>query len=170
MRLRPLGAAAIIGLLLGLALVLNSCGEDRTSAANRPPTATTTAPDPKPAPKRAPAPRNSCRTQLGAFIGSMAALRRNLARGLNYEEYLRAVQNVRRAYHDVRPKELNTACLLYSAGPAEHALNLYIDAANDWGNCLATPGCTTTTVEPKLQQKWALASEKLSQAQRASRR
>jgi hypothetical protein len=168
MRLR---AAATLGLLLGIALVLSSCGEDRTSAADRTTGGATTAAHTKPPPKQgtAAAPRDSCRGQLGSFVGSMAALRRNLARGLNYEEYLHEVQAVRRTYHGVQVDKLTAACLLYTGDPAEQALNLYIDAANSWGNCLATAGCSTTSVEPKLQRSWTQASEQLSNAQRAGR-
>jgi hypothetical protein len=164
MRLR---AAATLGLLLGIWLVFSSCGENRTSAAGNATGGVTTIADTKPRPK--PVLHRSCQSQLGSFVEAMAALRRGLARGLNYGEYLHEVQSARRVYHGVRPDRLSVACLLSSGSHAEHALNLYIDAANSWGDCLSTAGCSTTSVEPKLQRSWALASEQLSKAQRASR-
>jgi hypothetical protein len=169
MRLR---AAATLGLLLSAALILSSCGGERTSAAVRPTGEATTAAYPRPQVKQIAATTasdDSCRAQLGSFVGLMASLRRNLARGRSYGEYLHEVQEVRRAYHRIRPNELSAACLLYSGGPAEGALNRYIDAANDWGNCLATSGCGTASVEPKLQRKWVLASKQLSLAQHGLR-
>jgi len=148
-------STATVGMLLGLALVLSSCGEDRSAGA---PPGTASAP-----PQRRPA----CREQLGGFLGSLSTLRRHLARGLSYEEYLPAVRRVRLVYDRVPEKKLSAACLFLAGGPAEGAFNLYIDAANAWGSCLTTASCSTTSVEPKLQRQWARASEKLTGAQRA---
>jgi hypothetical protein len=164
MRLR---SAAIIGVLLSLALVLSSCGEDRI-AADPPGTVRTVPVQPQPA-KQQHSHAGSCRGQLGEFLGSMASLRQALARGLSYDEYLPRVRGVRTVYNRIPTARLNAACLLLVAGRAERAFNLYIDAANRWGNCLATAACSTTSVEPKLQSKWALASNWLSKAQQASR-
>jgi hypothetical protein len=148
-------SAATVGMLLGLVLVLSSCGEDRTAGA--PPSTAS------PPAQRQPA----CQAQLGSFLGSLTTLRRQLARGLSYEEYVPAVRRVRAVYDRVPEKKLSAACLFLTGGPSEQALNLYIDAANSWGSCLTNAGCSTTSVEPKLQRQWARASEKLTKAQRA---
>jgi hypothetical protein len=161
-----LSSAATVGILLGLALMLSACGGDGTTAAEKPanPTSTTSAP-----PSHTATTRNSCR-QLRPFLGSMTKLRDDLARGLSYDDYLREVQSVRSVYARIDADKLTAGCLLASGGSAERALNLYIDATNTWGACLATVSCNTRSVEPKLQRKWALAAHQLASAQQGLRR
>lgn len=161
-----LSSAATVGILLGLALILGACGEDGTTAADKPASTpkTTSAP-----PAHVANTRSSCR-QLRPFLGSMVKLRDDLARGLSYDDYLRGVQAVRAVYARIDADKLNAGCLLASGGPAERALNLYIDATNTWGDCLATVSCNTHSIEPKLQRKWALAAHQLRSAQQGLRR
>lgn len=161
-----LSSAATVGILLGLALILSSCGEAGTTAADKSVGTTRKAPAP---PARVATVRDACR-QLRPFVASMASLRDELARGLSYDDYLRQVQRVRTVYARIDVGELSAGCLLASGGPAERALNLYIDATNTWGDCLATVSCNTRAVEPKLQRKWALAAHQLASAQRGLRR
>jgi hypothetical protein len=156
-----LSSAATVGILLGLALMLSACGEDGTTAADKP---ASTARTTSAAPPRPVAARSSCR-RLRPLLGSMAKLRDDLARGLSYDDYLREVQQVRAAYARLDAEKLTAGCLLASGGPAERALNLYIDATNAWGDCLATVACDTHSVEPKLQRKWARAAHQLAAAQ-----
>lgn len=161
-----LSSAATVGILLGLALMLSACGEDGTTAADKPVSTarTTSAESPSPVPTR-----SSCR-RLRPLLGSMTKLRDDLARGLSYDDYLREVQQVRAAYARLDADRLTAGCLLASGGPAERALNLYIDATNAWGDCLATVSCDTRSVEPKLQRKWARAAHQLAAAQQGLRR
>lgn len=156
-----LSSAATVGILLGLALLLSACGEDGTTAADGPTSAgdTTSVPSPNTAT------RSSCR-RLRPFLGSMAKLRDALARGLNYDDYLREVQGVRAIYARIDADKLNAGCLLAGGGPAERAFNLYIDATNTWGDCLASVSCSTRAIEPKLQRKWARAAHELTTAER----
>lgn len=99
----------------------------------------------------------------------MARLRDELARGLDYDGYLGEVRATRVVYAAIDPERVPAGCLLASGGPAERAFNLYIDAANAWGDCLATVTCDTGEVEPRLQRQWALAARQLSLAQRGMR-
>lgn len=159
--------AAIVGALLGLALILSSCGGERgerAASADKPASGASGTVAERPAPSSA-----SCRRQLHGFLTSMDALRTDLARGLSYRDYLREVRAVRSVYARIRAEKLAVGCLLASGGPAERAFNLYIDAANAWGECLTTASCHTTVVEPTLQRKWARASTRLSLAQRGLR-
>jgi hypothetical protein len=161
--------AAIVGALLGLALVLSACGDDRSAAAGEPtspPAAGTSAASAAPPAKPA-APRGgACRSQLRGFLAAMSALRERLARGSSYDQYLAAVRRLRGAYDGIEAARLPIGCLLASGGPGERAFNFYVDAANVWGDCLATVSCDTASIEPELQRKWALASAQLSRAQR----
>jgi hypothetical protein len=161
-----LSSAATVGILLGLALMLSACGEDGTTAAEKPASTPKTTSVPPP---HAATTRSSCR-QLRPFLGSTVKLRDDLARGLSYDDYLRAVQGVRAVYARIDADKLTAGCLLAAGGPAERALNLYIDATNTWGDCLATVACNTHSIEPKLQRKWALAAHQLTFAQQGLRR
>jgi hypothetical protein len=161
-----LSSAATVGILLGLALMLSACGEDGTTATRK---AASTAETTSVRSLHTATNRSSCR-RLRPFLDSMAKLRRDLARGLSYDDYLREVQGVRAVYARLDVDMLTAACLLASGGPAERALNLYIEATNAWGDCLATVSCNTHSVEPKLQHKWALAAHQLTAARRALRR
>jgi hypothetical protein len=161
-----LSSAVTVGILLGLALVLSACGEDGTTAADKPDRTASTVLAPPP---RAVTSGDSCRA-LHPFVGSMAKLRTDLARGLSYDDYLGEVQRVRAAYARIDADKLTAGCLLAAGGPAERALNLYIDATNTWGDCLATVSCNTRSVEPKLQRQWALAAHQVTVAQQGLRR
>jgi hypothetical protein len=167
-----LSSAATVGILLGLALMLSACGEDGTTAAEtgtggKAATEASTVAAPQAEAARA---RGSCRRQLHGFVGSMAKLRDELARGLSYDDYLAEVRSVRATYARIDAGKLSAGCLVASGGPAERAFNLYIGAANSWGDCLATVSCDTRSIEPKLQRKWALAAHQLSVAQQGLRR
>lgn len=161
-----LSSAATVGIVLGLALILSACGEDGTRAADKPTGATNTTSAPPP---HAATASTSCR-RLRPFLGSMVRLRDDLVRGLSYDDYLRQVQGVRSVYARIDADELTAGCLLAAGGPAERALNLYIDATNTWGDCLATVSCSTRSIESKLQRKWALAARRLTIAQQGMRR
>jgi hypothetical protein len=160
-----LSSAVTVGILLGLALILSACGEDGTTAADRPASTAKTKPVRQP---RGATADSSCR-RLRPFVGSMTKLRDDLARGLSYDDYLREVQGVRSVYARIDADKLTAGCLLAGGGPAERALNLYIDATNTWGDCLATVSCDTRSVEPKLQRKWALAAHRLTSARQGLR-
>jgi hypothetical protein len=160
MRLSP---AATVGILLGLALILPGCGDERSATAG-----TGTAP-PRGAEVKLSAAERTCRGQLHGVIDSMDALREKLAVGLSYDDYLHEVRAARVAYDGIPVGRLELGCLVTVGTPAERALNRYIGAANTWGDCLALVSCDSGSVEPKLQRRWALASDRLSSAQEGLR-
>ncbi len=158
-----LGPAATVGILLGLALILPGCGD------RNPATAGTGTTAPQATQSAHSAPTRTCRAELGDLLDSMGALRQKLAVGLNYGAYLHEVRTVRDAYDRVPVDRLALACLATVGTPAERALNRYTEAANTWGDCLASASCDSESVEPKLQREWELASERLSSAQQGLR-
>ncbi len=158
-----LGPVATVGILLGLALILPGCGDRNSATAG----AGTTLPQGTQAAHSAPT--RTCKTQLGDLLGSMDTLRQKLAVGLNYGAYLHEVRTARDAYDGVPVDRLALACLIAVGTPAERALNRYTEAANTWGDCLASASCDSESVEPKLQHEWALASERLSSARQGLR-
>jgi len=161
-----LSAAVTVCIVLGLSLVLGSCGGAAAPAPSRAERTGSTVSAPA-AVKSAGASaksRHACHHELGPFIASLTALRDDLARGLSYDDYLAQVRGTRAIYAKVSPKRVPAGCLVVNGGPAERAFNLYIDAANAWGDCLATVTCSTRSIEPRLQRKWALAEHRLALA------
>lgn len=170
--MRP-GPAAIAVFLLALALILPDCGDEQTSAAGAGRSvaraAKKTTADGSAATNEAaasdPATAKRCRRSVGDFLDSMESLSNSLAVGLSYDAYLSAVNHVRSTYAPIDADRLSLLCLVRVASPAEQAFNTYIEAANVWGDCLATTSCDSGSIEPRLQGEWREASSLLSEAQ-----
>ena len=154
------GPAATAGMLLALALISVGCGEEQTAATG----AETTRPAAKPKPHGLAAAKR-CRRSLAEFLDAMESLNNTVAVGLNYAGYLGMVNRVRATYAEIDADRLSVVCLARVASPAEQALNEYIVAANTWGEFLTTASCSPEEVEPKLQRRWAAASDLVAQAQ-----
>jgi hypothetical protein len=154
-RLSMLGCV-LIG---AVALTMSACGGDSSTTS-----AGSVAAKPKQQPKNA-ATGERCPGQLNAFLDSMSTLRRRLAVGVTYDEYVKEMTEVRAAYDDVPVERLGLGCLTGAASPGERALNEYIAAANAWGDCLAKAGCDAATIESRLRGEWQVASHFLSAAQ-----
>jgi len=105
-----------------------------------------------------------CQSQLGSFVGSMDGLRRRLAVGLTYDQYVAEVRGIRSTYGKIPIERLQIDCLSAVATPGEKAFNRYIEAANDWGECVSEAGCGSEEIEPVLQRRWRIASHFLTEA------
>jgi hypothetical protein len=105
-----------------------------------------------------------CQSQLGGFVGSMDGLRRRLAVGVTYDQYVAEVRGIRSTYGEIPIDRLQVDCLARVATPGEKAFNRYIEGANDWGDCVSEVGCGTTEIEPVLQRRWRIASHFLTEA------
>jgi hypothetical protein len=161
MRSGPIAATAA---LLSLALILPGCGGEGTVSAGdgkEPIGAVRTVAS---APTGSPAAAKRCRAELGDFLDSIESLGNTLAVGLDYRQYLSSVNRVRGSYADVAADRLGLVCLNGVAAPSEAALNVYIGAANEWGNCLADTSCDPDSIEAKLQREWERASARLALA------
>lgn len=99
----------------------------------------------------------------------MDSLRRRLAVGVTYEQYVDEIHAVRSTYRDVPVDELEIDCVSAVGVPAEKAFNRYIEAANEWGECVSEAGCGSAQIEPVLQQRWRAASHFLSEAEKGLR-
>lgn len=106
-----------------------------------------------------------CQSQLGSFVGSMDGLRRRLAVGVTYDQYVAEVRGIRSTYGELPTERLRIDCLTAVATPGEKAFNRYIEAANEWGECVSQLGCDSAEIEPVLQRRWRIASHFLSEAQ-----
>jgi hypothetical protein len=161
--------------LLAAALLLAACGggnsdsgEETTIASEAPTVVPKKAP---PKSKRRPVPGGDlCQSQLGSFIGSMDGLRRRLAVGVTYDQYVAEVRGIRSTYGEIPFGKLRIDCLTAAGAPSEKAFNRYIEGANDWGDCVSELSCGTAEIEPVLQRRWRIASRILSEAQDGLRR
>jgi hypothetical protein len=150
------------------ALLLAGCaggGSDpaETTAAAVTGDAVTTTPQ-RPVPKHKKPAAGPCQIQLGSFVASMDSLRRRLAVGVTYDQYVAEVRGIRSTYKKIPIEGVEINCLDAVGTPAEKAFNRYIGAANDWGECVSQAGCSSETVEPVLQRGWRIASHFLSEA------
>ena len=161
-RFQTAGCVALV------ALLLSGCGGGgsggiATTAATVTSEAVTTTPQ-RPVPKHAKPAAGPCQIQLGSFVASMDSLRRRLAVGLTYDQYVAEVRGIRSTYKKIPIEGVEIDCLGAVGTPAEKAFNRYIEAANDWGKCVSEAGCSSETVEPVLQRGWRIASHFLSTA------
>jgi hypothetical protein len=154
-RLSLLGCA----LIAVAAVALPGCGDGGAATAE-----SAAAPPPQKQARTKATAGTACPARLGAFVGSLDTLRKQLAVGLSYDQYRARVKALRTGYEKLPIERLDLACLTASGTAAERAFNKYIDAANAWGECLADASCTTATIEPVLQRKWRRASHSLSEA------
>jgi hypothetical protein len=152
------------------ALLLAGCGgggSDPTGSAavtSRGSTTVTKKPPQQAKEKAQATPGGPCQSQLGSFVASMDSLRRRLAVGLTYDQYVAEVRGIRSTYGKIPVDRVQIDCLGAVGTPAEQAFNRYIAAADDWGECVSESGCSSETVEPVLQRRWRIASHFLTGA------
>lgn len=162
-RLKLAGCALVVTFLLGGCGGSGSDGARTTAATATTRAVTTTPAKPDPA-KHQPATAGPCQGQLGGFVASMDSLRRRLAVGFTYDQYVAEVRGIGSTYRKVPTDRVEIDCLSAVGTPAEQAFNRYIEAANDWGECVSEAGCSSETIEPVLQRRWRIASHFLSEA------
>jgi hypothetical protein len=161
-RLIPAGCALLV------ALLLSGCGGGGSDGAESilatvTSNAVTTVPE-RPLPRHKKPAAGPCQIQLGSFVASMDSLRRRLAVGVTFDQYVAEVRGIRSTYEKIPIERVEIDCLSAVGTPAEKAFNRYIEAANDWGECVSEAGCSSETVEPALQRRWRIASHFLSEA------
>lgn len=164
-RLSPAGCALLAAALLA---GCGAGGSDPTATAtvtSRAATTTTEKPSSQQQKRAARSgPGSPCQSRLGSFVASMDSLRRRLAVGVTYDQYVAEVRGIRSTYRKIPIDRVQIACLASVGTPAEKAFNRYIEAANDWGGCVSEAGCSSAAVEPALQRRWRIASHFLGEA------
>lgn len=103
---------------------------------------------------------------VDAFAAGLEKLRHRLVAGLTYAEYVAAVKRLRVSYGAISVDRLSPSCLIATGTPAERAFDVYVEAANTWGECLSEPGCDAGQVEAPLQAEWKTASRQLDEVRR----
>ncbi|HSC20325.1 MAG TPA: hypothetical protein VLC07_01200 [Solirubrobacterales bacterium] len=161
-RFQTAGCVAAVALLLAGCSGGGSTGTETTAAAVTSDAVTTT--PQRPVPKHKKPAAGPCQIQLGSFVASMDSLRRRLAVGVTYDQYVAEVRGIRSTYKKIPIDQVEIDCLSAVGTPAEQAFNRYIEAANDWGDCVSEAGCGSETVEPVLQRRWRIASHFLGEA------
>ena len=156
------GCVALVALLLA-GCGGGASGGTETTAASVTSDAVTTMPQ-RPVPKHRKPAAGPCQIQLGSFVASMDSLRRRLAVGVTYDQYVAEVRGIGSTYEKIPIDRVEIDCLAAVGTPAEKAFNRYIEAADDWGECVFEAGCSSETVEPVLQRGWRVASHFLSKA------
>jgi hypothetical protein len=164
--------STLAGCALVALLLLGGCGGGASStsaktdatATSRAITTTAAKPAAKQGKPRQPTPAGPCQGQVGSFVASMDSLRRRLAVGLTYDQYVAEVEGIRSTYRKIPIDRVEIDCLSAVGTQAEQAFNGYIEAANEWGKCVSEAGCSSATVEPVLQRRWRIASHLLSEA------
>jgi hypothetical protein len=161
----------LAGCALLAVLILSGCGGGgsdppaKTDATVTSPAITTTTAEADAKRRRQQQPAGGpCQGQLGSFVTSMDSLRRRLAVGVTFDQYAAEVRGIRSTYLEIPVKQVEIDCLAAVATPAERAFNRYIEAADDWGECVSEAGCSSETIEPALQRRWRIASHFLSEA------
>lgn len=162
----------VVGCVVALALQLPACGGggsngETTEATVASKAVTTVAKESVPKQDKRqqdPSAAGPCQGQLGSFVASMDSLRRRLAVGVTYNQYVAEVRGIRSTYRKIPIERVEIDCVAAVGTPAEQAFNRYIEAANDWGECVSEAGCSSETVEPVLQRRWRIASHFLSEA------
>jgi hypothetical protein len=165
-RLQLAGCALVLALALAGCGGRGSDGMQRTAATVTADPVTTVAKESDPQQSKKPgsaSPAGPCQGQLGGFVASMDSLRRRLAVGVTFDQYLAEVRGIRSTYGKIPIERVEIDCLDAVGTPAEKAFNRYIEAANDWGDCVSEAGCSSETVEPVLQRHWRIASHFLSE-------
>ena len=112
-------------------------------------------------------PAIDCGDRLNALVAQLEHLRRSIAIGVSYEQYVAELETVRESYQRVPVGELGLACVSGPASSAERSFDGYLAAANTWGECVSEADCKTEVLEPKLQRKWRTAAGQLAAAQQA---
>jgi hypothetical protein len=161
-RFQTAGCVALVALLLA-GCGGGGSGGTETTAATVTADAVTTTPQ-RPIRKHGKPAAGPCQIQLGSFVASMDSLRRRLAVGLTYDQYVAEVRGIRSTYEKIPIERVEIDCLAAVGTPGEQAFNRYIGAANDWGECVSEAGCSSETVEPVLQRGWRVGSHFLSAA------
>lgn len=106
-----------------------------------------------------------CTSELESLVEALTDLDSRLDIGLSFSEYSERVGDAKVAYDRIDASVLDATCIEAIGTPAETALNAYIDAYNDWNDCIQDSDCSTDSIEPTLQGHWSKATSLLDAVQ-----
>jgi len=96
-----------------------------------------------------------CEGEVAPFLDSLSELNSRLSVGVQFDEYLTQIGNVRVEYDKVAADGLETTCLKKVGRPAERGLRLYSKAADEWNDCIQDFNCDVDSIG--LEQTWLRA-------------
>lgn len=105
-----------------------------------------------------------CEEQVAEVRTALSDLKAELAVGMSYDEYANAVSDASVAHGRVEVSRMDIECVSDVGVPLEKALNKYIKAANEWGDCIDELSCDLDAIDPKLQRLWHDAGDLLADA------
>ena len=145
------GASALVG----LAVTLVSCGGGVGNTAQVQASASAV---------KAQAVYAKCNRDMSALLAALSDLDSRLGVGLTQSDYNGKVGDVKVAYDKINVSSLDKACVNDVGVHLENALNSYIEADKKWGNCITNTYCSTDSITPDLQAKWADATSEIQAA------
>lgn len=107
---------------------------------------------------------DDCADQITPLVEALQDLNSRLNIGLTYADYGERVGDVRVLYDRIHFATLGPNCVNKVGIPAEDAMNDYIKAYQTWNACIEETGCSTDSIESKLQTQWSKATTKINEA------
>lgn len=109
-----------------------------------------------------------CRDGLRDLTDELSRVDSRLNIGLTQAEFNTALGDVQVAYDRLRVGRLEQECVLRAAVPLESALNAYIDANNEWADCINDLGCEVEgSVLQSIRAEWSKATRLIRKSSRA---
>ena len=105
---------------------------------------------------------DACGDQLAPLLDSLSELNSRLSVGVVFADYTTYVGDARIAYDKTPFQELSPTCINRWGLKAERAMNMYVQAGNEWSDCIGDIGCDVEALN--LSEKWARAGRLAEQA------
>jgi len=107
-----------------------------------------------------------CQRGLQKLTGELRDVDSRLSVGLTQDDYNSALGDVRVAYDTAPFKRLDRPCLLKVGVPLESAFQKYLNANEDWADCINNYGCNVDQdVLPGMRKDWAEATRLIRRSQ-----
>jgi hypothetical protein len=106
-----------------------------------------------------------CVEEFTPLLNQLRELDSRLSVGLTFPEYSEHVGDIRVEYDRIPIDDLDFNCVQRVGIPAENALNHYVDAHNEWNDCIQDLGCDTDSIDPSLQASWLDATQEIERAE-----
>jgi hypothetical protein len=105
----------------------------------------------------------ACETATSDLAASLDSLHEGLSTsgGMTFSDYSSKVDSASTAYDSAGTSNLSPRCHDQVAEQFRLALNNYIDANNTWKDCLNNFYCSTSSIDPQLQDHWSSATDQI---------
>jgi cell division protein FtsB len=107
-----------------------------------------------------------CVAEMTPLMDELGAIDAKLDVGQSVGEFGDAVADASVVYSRIDADELSAECVPVGV-ELESALNKYISVASTWDDCVYDYDCSTDSIQPQMQRKWAAASRQIEKAETA---